>query len=315
MLSVIVGSPLNVVEGAFAPALAQKAGVPASHTHTVPLHCAAMAREPEPKRRHCATTVNVCIRDMSGAEAGSHSGPRGTPGNPGAPRVAPVRPEETRCRPGAPRGSSGYPGVPRGAPGCQGLPRGTSGNPGEPRGTPGRPGAPRGNSVSPRGTPRKLGDPRDTSGCPAVPGATPGDLGVPRGTLGLPRGTPGYPGGSSGCPGVPRGISGKLGVEGSLRTPLMQAPVLLRRSAELRATFDDMTIDTHGDVRKPPRRDFRASFRHSRGPLTSPWKHPGLGGASPAQVLRKFVHSRGTTDLHVFGKHGARRVRASLAQV
>ena len=38
----------------------------------------------------------------------------------------------------------------------------------------------------------------------------------------------------------------------------------------------------------PPRRDFRVSFRNCRRALTSPWEHPGLGGASPAQVSRKF---------------------------
>jgi hypothetical protein len=74
----------------------------------------------------------------------------------------------------------------------------------------------------------------------------------------------------------------------------------------------------HGGVRKPPRCNFCMSFRISRGSLTRPWEHIGLGCASPAQVSRKFgasLHRCGTTDLHVFGKHGERRVRASLAQV
>jgi hypothetical protein len=57
------------------------------------------------------------------------------------------------------------------------------------------------------------------------------------------------------------------------------------------------------------------SFRNSWGPLASPWAHSGLGGASPAQVWRKFVHTCGTVDLQVFGKHGVRRVGASLVQV
>jgi hypothetical protein len=47
----------------------------------------------------------------------------------------------------------------------------------------------------------------------------------------------------------------------------------------------------HGDVRKPPRRDFRTSFRNYRRPLTSPWTHPMLGGASLAQVWRKCCAS------------------------
>jgi hypothetical protein len=51
------------------------------------------------------------------------------------------------------------------------------------------------------------------------------------------------------------------------------------------------------------------------GPFTSPREHPGLGGASFAQVSRKFARRRGTTDLRVVGKRGAHRVRASLAQV
>jgi hypothetical protein len=74
------------------------------------------------------------------------------------------------------------------------------------------------------------------------------DPGAPRGTR-VPRGTSGYPG----YLGVSRCTSGYLGVpRGTIPAPpcpLMQAPLLLRSSAELRATFDNMTIDAHGTNR------------------------------------------------------------------
>jgi hypothetical protein len=54
---------------------------------------------------------------------------------------------------------------------------------------------------------------------------------------------------------------------------------------------------TYVTIRKPPRRDFRTSFRNSQGPLTSPGTHPGLGGASLAQVSRcKFARRCCTAD-------------------
>jgi hypothetical protein len=52
--------------------------------------------------------------------------------------------------------------------------------------------------------------------------------------------------------------------------------------------------------------------RRPLGALRARWCK---SGASIAQVFRKFARRHGTTDLHGFGKHGARRVRASLAQV
>jgi hypothetical protein len=60
-----------------------------------------------------------------------------------------------------------------------------------------------------------------------------------------------------------------------------------------------------GGVRKPPRREFRVSFRNSRGPLTSPWEHPGHGGGSLAQVSRKFVASSRADTAEVWRKFRA----------
>jgi hypothetical protein len=76
-----------------------------------------------------------------------------------------------------------------------------------------------------------------------------------------------------------------------------------------RRTCTPARTHARGDVRKPPRRDIRMSFQNTRGPLTSLWENPGLGGASPAQVSRKFVRRHGTTDLHEFRRLAARRFR------
>jgi hypothetical protein len=75
----------------------------------------------------------------------------------------------------------------------------------------------------------------------------------------------------------------------------------------------------YGGIRKPPSSRLSCDFLKFLGPVGEPlgalMARRRKSGASFVQVWHKFSHTCGTADLQVFRKHGARRVRTSLAQV